>query len=949
MRKYRILETIRQLGAYSESEGVTAEEAGRAAGILRHNASADLNELFRDGLLHKSGGRPVRFWLADHANTTTGMVNDDEATRWGQAGAVARLTGMSGTSRTGGTPGTYGRTDASVLQQAPTAPAISRAPGAPVSCFDQMIGAQGSLRTVVEQAKAAMLYPPTGLPTLIVGPTGAGKSHLAEIMYKYAVQAGRIDASAPFNVLNCADYAANPQLLLAQLFGYVKGAFTGAEKNTPGLIAESENGILFLDEIHRLPPDGQEMLFLLMDRGEYRMLGDGGALRRASITLIAATSEDPHSVLLKTMLRRFPVMITIPDLNGRPLEERLELIELFFQEEATRVGVGISVSPLVIVALLTFRTAGNIGELRSAVLLGCAKAFLNYIANGSHTETMPLYLTHLAPQIQLNYLRNHMDTSRAETVIGLEDRIYHPEKGAAAGESVGQRPTLDLYSELRARMNGYLNSGLDHEEVQKLIQVDVDYYLRRLLGRQADAPRLQEQFLVVVSDFVEEAGRQLGCVFGPQTVTGIALHLASADMGKGPDADRIMDLVGHCPREYGVVLSLADRLEKGLGIALSPGEAGFLSLFLATHRRSRQESPDLKVMVIAHGDHTASSMAAVANQLLGENRVIAVDMPLNVSVDETLQRAAQQLQEAGKVRGVLLLVDMGSLTGFGRYLERAAGVPVEVVPLVTTASVIEAGHLAGRSDVDLAYMVNAVKQIYLEDADQLPTENGRRVIITTCLTGQGTARKLAAFLAEALPVSLRNEVHVQPVNLDNGSDIPELLVEGWRGSVIAAAGTVDPCLPGVAFIGMEQILFGKGIETLISLAMGHVAEEEDTAAITREGAVELAKRYIIDSVEGPEGKMYADDADRSLRELEDLLGSRVSPSQAARWTIHFAFALERLTTDGPVLDCAELAFLEEKHGLLLDILDQAVQPVCRDRQVDMPRDEIGFLAQIILS
>lgn len=905
MRKYRILDTIRQLGAFDESAGVTAEEAAKAAGILRHNASADLNELCREGLLCKSGGRPVRFWLAGNA----------------------ALTGLAGSE----------------------AAKPEGAGGRQTSCFDQIIGATGSLRTVVEQAKAAMLYPPRGLATLIVGPTGAGKSHLAGIMYQYAIQAGRLNPSAPFNVLNCADYAANPQLLLAQLFGYVKGAFTGAEKTTPGLIAESENGILFLDEIHRLPPDGQEMLFLLMDRGEYRMLGDGGALRQASITLIAATSEDPHSALLTTMLRRFPVMITIPDLNGRPLEERLELIELFFREEAARVGVAISVSPLVLVALLTFRTVGNIGELRSAVLLGCAKAFLNYIAGGSHTEAMPLYLTHLAPQIQLNYLRNHMDTSKAEAMIGVEDRLYAPVQGAAAIAPKGERATLDLYSELRWRMNGYLNSGLDHEEVQKLIQVDVDYYLRRLLGRQADAPALQEQFLVVVSDFIEEAGRQLGCVFGPQAVTGIALHLASTDAASSPDADRIMDLVAHCPREYGVVRSLAGRLEEGLGITLSPGEAGFISLFLATHRKSNQEPVDVKVMVIAHGDHTATSMAAVANQLLGEKRVIAVDMPLNASTDDTLQQALQRLQEAGKAKGVLLLVDMGSLTGFGRYLERAAGIPVEVVPLVTTAAVIEAGHLAGRSDVDLAYMVKAVKQVYLDDTDLLPTQDGKRVIITTCLTGQGTARKLAAFLQEALPAPLRGEVLVQPVNLDIGSDIPELLVEGWRGSVIAAAGTVDPRLPGVAFIGMEQILFGKGIETLISLAMGDVADDTVSEAITREGAVELAKRYVVDSVEGAEGQRYAAAAEKALVQLEELLGRRVSPSQAARWTIHLAFALERIATDGPVLECAELAYLEEHHRFLLDLLDQAVQPVCREWPMTMPRHEIGFLAQIILS
>ena len=59
---------------------------------------------------------------------------------------------------------------------------------------------------------------------------------------------------APFVMFNCAEYANNPQLLLSQLFGYTKGSFTGAVKDKAGLIEEANGGVLFLDEIHRLPP-----------------------------------------------------------------------------------------------------------------------------------------------------------------------------------------------------------------------------------------------------------------------------------------------------------------------------------------------------------------------------------------------------------------------------------------------------------------------------------------------------------------------------------------------------------------------------------------------------------------------------------------------------------------------------------------------------------------------
>ena len=915
MRIHRILEIVHRLAPHGTPQGVTTENIARTAGVLRHNASADLNELFRKGFLIKGNGRPVRFWTSESA--------------------VAELE-RSGISY---------KLDNDLVT------------GTEPSCFQDMIGAQGSLRTAVEQAQAAMFYPPRGLPTLIVGQTGTGKSYLAEIMYHFAIQSGPLNSEAPFVVFNCADYAANPQLLLAQLFGYVKGAFTGAEHMTPGLIAQAKNGVLFLDEIHRLPPEGQEMLFLLMDRGIYRMLGDGAVQRPAFVTLIAATSVDPYSALLTTLMRRFPVVITLPDLGGRPLEERLALIEQFLREETTRVGVPISVSPLVLVALLTFRTVGNVGELISAILLGCAKAFLNYISAGRQSEMMPLYLTHLAPAILLDYLQSHLDTIKAEQLVGVEDRIYYSaldlktkgkQKEKEKEKENQDVPTLDLYGELSRRVGGYIDSNLETSEVQKLIQIDVDYYLRQLLGKESSLSLLPTVFLDVVADFTEEAGKQLGYIFGPEVITGLALHLASTPRSDHANMDRTMAMLAHCPREYGVVRRLAKDLETRLDLTLTSGEISFLALFLAAHRRT-VESASLTVLVIAHGERTASSMAEVANRLLGEKRVLAVDMSLDQSVEDTLQRAIQRIQENSKSKGVLLLVDMGSLTGFGPALEQATGIPVEVVPLVTTAAVIEAARRADGGDMSLATVAQAVRRVYNLEVNPPFHQEGKRVIITTCLTGQGTARKLAAFITEALPEELRNQVLVKPVDLANGSDFPGLLVEGWRGSVVAAVGTVDPHLPGVSFIGMEQILFGKGMHALVKLAMNGDEDNDSSESLTRKETVDLAGRFVENNITFPEGKRFAEAATTALDNLEERLGRTVSASQAARWVIHLAFALERLSTDGPVLECNEMTYLEEHYGFLLEMINLAVTQVAEAWNIALPRGEIGYLALIVVS
>ncbi len=79
-----------------------------------------------------------------------------------------------------------------------------------------------------------------------------------------------------------------------------KGAFTGADQDKIGLIENADEGILLLDEIHRLSPETQEMLFLLMDKGVYRRLGETDKYRKANVLIIGATTENINSALLQT-------------------------------------------------------------------------------------------------------------------------------------------------------------------------------------------------------------------------------------------------------------------------------------------------------------------------------------------------------------------------------------------------------------------------------------------------------------------------------------------------------------------------------------------------------------------------------------------------------------------------------------------------------------------------
>lgn len=99
----------------------------------------------------------------------------------------------------------------------------------------------------------------------------------------------------------------------------------------------------FLDEVHRLPSEGQEILFYLLDKGKFRRLGETESTREAQIMLIAATTENPESSLLLTFRRRIPMVIELPSLSERPPQERYEIIHHFFSKESFRINKSIIV------------------------------------------------------------------------------------------------------------------------------------------------------------------------------------------------------------------------------------------------------------------------------------------------------------------------------------------------------------------------------------------------------------------------------------------------------------------------------------------------------------------------------------------------------------------------------------------------------------------------------
>lgn len=226
-------------------------------------------------------------------------------------------------------------------------------------------GMIGSCRPMVKLYEYIHKVAPTGSTVLIHGETGTGKELVAKAIHEYSNR-----TEQPFISVNCA---AIPETLIeSELFGYEKGAFTGANTNRMGLIEAADGGTLFLDEIGELPIEAQARLLRFIQENEIRRIGAVES-RKVNVRLICATHRDLKALAQENQFRPdLYYRINVMQLVLPPLRERgkdiLELAESILERRCLELGKQPAVfSPKAIQAITTYTWPGNVREMENVI------------------------------------------------------------------------------------------------------------------------------------------------------------------------------------------------------------------------------------------------------------------------------------------------------------------------------------------------------------------------------------------------------------------------------------------------------------------------------------------------------------------------------------------------------------------------------------------------------
>src|SRR6202034_3607353 len=230
------------------------------------------------------------------------------------------------------------------------------------SMFEEIVGESPALQTVLSRVTKVA---PTDSTVLITGETGTGKELVARAIHKRSPRSARA-----FISVNCA--AIPTSLILSELFGHEKGAFTGATQRRLGRFELAEGGTIFLDEVGELPAETQIALLRVLQEREFERVGAAGAIR-TNVRVIAATNRDLEAAIAAGTFRSdLFYRLNVFPIEMPPLRERREdiplLVEYFIDRFARQAGKSFrAVNKKSLELLQSYPWPGNIRELQNVI------------------------------------------------------------------------------------------------------------------------------------------------------------------------------------------------------------------------------------------------------------------------------------------------------------------------------------------------------------------------------------------------------------------------------------------------------------------------------------------------------------------------------------------------------------------------------------------------------
>lgn len=778
--------------------------------------------------------------------------------------------------------------------------------------FSDLIGFEDSLKDSVEKAFQSIVYPPNGFPVIITGPSGVGKSYLAKKIYEEAVYLGKIAKNSPFVTLNTADYANNTDLLSSVLFGYKKGAFTGADKDTPGLLDKADNGYLFLDEVHRLSKSNQEKLFSVFDKGTFYPLGEVNKPHHVNVRLIFATTENLQKYLLKTFLRRIPMQIKLPSFSERPPYERIDATLHYFKVEATKANVTYLVDKEGVSSLSNQNYSGNIGELGNKIKLLCSKGF----AENNDQKEIPL-------------------TKNADSadIVKIDKNFVIDSKGIL---------DATIFQELETTQNKLISALKEKGSINdyQLIDFNAIRKIRKFVNKSS--------VNVLAPDLKNIIQKVLKNTYGidPQLSKEdlfdleIAFSISRLQQKQFKNTPILIKLIKkYYPRSFYVYVQFLNK------VCSKITDSDYLWFFIVfANTVEKIEAIKYSCILLAHGTSTAKSIQKTINNLVSNYIFEAFDMPIDASVNDINKKVMTYLSEQkAHDKGVLLIFDMGSLNQMFTKIKRGSNKQLLVINNLTTSIALDIAMRVEREESFNHIAEKAENYGHYMGVQYYEGLSDKRNIIVSCLSGVGLSTAIKNIMLSTLSTSrqiITMNYHKLRSIVDNNKE------SFFKNTDLIVTTTDFKTNLDLPIINIYNILDNSGFKQLKNILLDMGENSDNVDKLLEKFLKFLTIQGIKDRLQFLNPNIVIDEVQNVVQKYQDYYNIEFSGKLKLNLYMHLSLMIERVLLNQGQTE-ANSFFNTDKGKEFYSVSKTIFKPIEMKYNIKITEFEISLLYELL--
>ncbi|MFC6171300.1 PRD domain-containing protein [Loigolactobacillus jiayinensis] len=715
------------------------------------------------------------------------------------------------------------------------------------SAFDKLIGFRGSLKSDIQHAIEAIVYPTHGLPIFITGPQGVGKLAFAHAIYHEAIRRQVLNKEAIFESIDCANYKDQPDALKKELQAAVQHFVVG---EVP------KSGYLYIKNLQELHTSDQRYFVVHANQQ-----------KNTDIRYIfSATTKKINTG--NVYFKSAAVQIDLIPLSHRPLNERIAFVAMFFQQQSVQIGREIIVSPHELVKLATFEHLNNIRGLNNRIQLLCAEVYANTPVNDQLIiGEMVKDPIHIAPNQQL-----------------LQTSIV-----ALITSALQLGPTTDaLFKQL-------FDSLLRGETI-----IEQNFFVLKVL-KQIDTTT-SESLLTSFAQTLKQISKKYithryGVNFPNDNMfwrnAALAFVFANLCSDNLPVTKTVHKLQAEIKDRYPRSYYLFNQLLAKVAPQYSQNVYYCLPFFiLMTQCTEKIESVHYNAILLAHGENTASSIQQVVNTLCGNYFFEAFDMPIDVSLDKINSYVRDYLADQGpSPRENIVLFDMGSLREMFREIKKLSDQELLVVNNVTTAMALDIGLRIQRNEAFQSIAEASKAYSSTTDAQYYEGLSNKKNIIVSCMSGVGLSKELKKLIESTLSPSLEvialdyKQLHALLKNHDR---------QFFSNTQLILTTTDVSGDIGVDIMNIYNI-FDKATSLKLQTTLLNTGESQDSSDLL----IDRLLRFL--SIEGIRGRLQILNPDIVIQESQDIVSHyedfynvKFEPRLKLNLYMHLSLMFERM-------------------------------------------------------